>query len=82
MTVLRQLRIRRALGFLKVGHLSIGEVAVSVGYSGRASFIRSVSKVKATDPHLHAEALRYLRERADYASPKTAKSPSSSVQTR
>jgi AraC family transcriptional activator of mtrCDE len=50
MTVLRQLRMRRAAALLTAGHLSIDQVAHQVGYGSRSSFFRAFREAHGIDP--------------------------------
>jgi AraC family transcriptional regulator, activator of mtrCDE len=50
MTVLRQMRMRRAKILLAVDSLSIDQVARAVGYANRASFFRAFRKAHGIDP--------------------------------
>jgi AraC family transcriptional activator of mtrCDE len=49
MTVLRQLRMRRARTLLATGSLTIDQVASAVGYSSRSSFHRAFRKAFGRD---------------------------------
>ena len=50
MTVLRQLRMRRARILLATGTLTVDQVAEAVGYSSRPAFYRAFRKVYSEDP--------------------------------
>jgi AraC family transcriptional regulator, activator of mtrCDE len=50
MTVLHQMRMRRAKILLAVDSLSIDQVARAVGYANRSSFFRAFRKAHGIDP--------------------------------
>jgi len=50
MTVLREMRMRRARVLLAVDSLSIDQIARAVGYANRTSFFRAFRKAYRTDP--------------------------------
>jgi AraC family transcriptional regulator, activator of mtrCDE len=50
MTVLRQLRMRRAHALLAAGNLTTDQVAAAVGYSSRSSFHRAFQKAYGREP--------------------------------
>jgi AraC family transcriptional regulator, activator of mtrCDE len=50
MTVLRQLRMRRAQALLSAGNLTTDQVAAAVGYASRSSFHRAFQKAYGKEP--------------------------------
>jgi AraC family transcriptional activator of mtrCDE len=50
MSVLRDLRMRRAAQVLEMNSLSVGQVAHEVGYASRSSFIRAFRETYGVDP--------------------------------
>ena len=50
MTVLRDLRMRRAAQMLEAQSLSVGQVAHDVGYASRSSFVRAFRETYGVDP--------------------------------
>jgi AraC-like DNA-binding protein len=50
MTVLRELRMRRASLMLNTGRFSVDQVAHKMGYANRTTFVRAFQKTHGTDP--------------------------------
>jgi AraC family transcriptional regulator, activator of mtrCDE len=63
MTVLRQVRMRQAKVLLAVDSLSIDQVARTVGYPNRTSFIRAFRKANGVDPSDYRAAAPSISDR-------------------
>ncbi|MGD0524486.1 MAG: AraC family transcriptional regulator [Polyangiaceae bacterium] len=62
MTVLRDLRMRQATQLLATADLSIDQVAESVGYASRSSFVRAFRRAHRVDPSEYRGRLHEPRE--------------------
>jgi AraC-like DNA-binding protein len=58
MTVLRQLRMRRAALLVQAGKLAIDQIARAVGYMSRSSFLRAFRKAHGSDPSDYRAGVR------------------------
>jgi AraC family transcriptional activator of mtrCDE len=67
MVVLRELRMRQAAQHLKTLSLSVGQVARSVGYASRSSFIRAFRGVYGRDPSAYRDAMVNVRPNGERA---------------
>jgi AraC family transcriptional regulator, activator of mtrCDE len=61
MVVLRELRMRQAAQHLKTLSLSVGQVAHSVGYASRSSFVRAFRRVYGKDPSAYRDSMVTVR---------------------
>jgi AraC family transcriptional activator of mtrCDE len=61
MVVLREIRMRQAAQHLKTLSLSVGQVAHSVGYASRSSFVRAFRGVYGSDPSAYRDAIANVR---------------------
>jgi AraC family transcriptional activator of mtrCDE len=76
MTVLRDLRMRRAAHVLEMNSLSVGEIAHEVGYASRSSFVRAFRQTYGSDPSEFRERLRtHGADRSRAVSPASVSSP-------
>jgi AraC-like DNA-binding protein len=58
MTVLRQLRMRRAAMLVQAGKLAIDQIARAAGYMSRSSFLRAFRKTYGSDPSDYRAGVR------------------------